>query len=84
MKTSPLYVAFFYYIVVNLLQEALQILAKLLEPWTDSGDHRAEKMPSTLIGADLDKNENEVEKPEVRNVKEKQSSILEEPKFDEL
>ena len=41
-------------------------------------------MLSTSIGTELDNDENEMEKPEVDNVKEEKSSILEQPKFDEV
>ena len=41
-------------------------------------------MSSTLIGTKLDNDKNEMEKPEVDNVEEKQSSVLEQPKVDEV
>ena len=37
-------------------------------------------MLSTLIGPELDNNDNETEKPEVDNVEEDQASVLEKPK----
>ena len=39
-------------------------------------------MSSTSIGTELDKNDNEMEKPEVDNVEEYQASVMEKPKFD--
>ena len=41
-------------------------------------------MSSTFIGPELDNDENEMEKPEVDNVEEEQSSVLEQPKVDEV
>ena len=41
-------------------------------------------MSSTLIGPDLDNNNNKMEKPEVDNVDEDQASILEKRKVDEV
>ena len=41
-------------------------------------------MLSTSIGPDLDKDENEIEKPEVKNVEEEQATLLEQLKFYEV
>ena len=41
-------------------------------------------MPSTIIGLELDNNENEMEKPKVDNVEEDQASVLEKPKVDNV
>ena len=41
-------------------------------------------MSSTLIGPNLDNNDNKMEKPEVDNVEEDQNSILKKPKVDEV
>ena len=41
-------------------------------------------MSSTSIFPKLDKNENEIEKPEVQNFEEEQASVLEQPKVDEV
>ena len=41
-------------------------------------------MSSTSIFTKLDKNENEIVKPEVQNFEEEQASVLEQPKVDEV
>ena len=38
-------------------------------------------MPSTLIGPDLENNENEMEEPKVHSVEENQASVLLEKKY---
>ena len=41
-------------------------------------------MLSILIGPELDKDDNEMEKPEVDNIEEYQASVLEKAKVDEV
>ena len=59
-------------------------MAALLEAWINYVVHRVEEMESTSIGPEFDNNENEIEKPEVDNVEEEQSSVLEQTKVDEV
>ena len=68
MNNSTWDVAFLVYSYWPPSRSAL-FLAELLEAWPDSGVHRADKMSSTSIGLKLDNNENEMEKPDVENVK---------------
>ena len=51
-------------------------MAELLEYLTDSGVNRAENMLSTLIGPELDNNDNEIGKPEVDNSEENPAYVL--------
>ena len=41
---------------------------ELLDSWTGSGVNKANNMLSILIGPELDKDDNEMEKPEVDNI----------------
>ena len=59
-------------------------MSSLLEAWTDSGVNRSDNMLSSLICADFYNDENEMEKPEVDNVEEYQTSVMKKPKVDEV
>ena len=59
-------------------------MAALLEAWNNYGVNKVDKMLPTLIGPDLDNDENETKKPEVDNVEEYQASVMEKPKVDEV
>ena len=59
-------------------------MTELLEAWTDSEVNRAEIILSTLIGPNLDNNDNKMENLEFDNVEEHQASVLEKPKVDEF
>ena len=83
MKASPWAVAFLVYSFWPPSRSTL-FLEPLLEAWNDYGFNKTDKMSSTLIGTKLDNDKNEMEKPEVDNVEEKQSSVLEQPKVDEV
>ena len=51
-------------------------MVALLKAWYNSGVNREEMMSSTLIGPELEKNDNEMEEQKFDNIEEDQASVI--------